>query len=396
MIRVKYDFDTIIDRSNNYSSKWDELEVMFGSKDVLPMWVADMDFKSPQPVIDAIVKRAEQGIFGYTSRPDTYHEAIINWFAKRYQWEVKEDWFVYSPGVVPALSFIINTFTKPGDKIIVQPPVYYPFFQVIENNGCQVVTNPLKLLNQQYVMDYEDLEVKLKESQAKLLLLSSPHNPGGRVWHKEELRKLGEICLRHGVLVISDEIHGDLIFKGNKHIPFASITEEFAQNSITCTAPSKTFNLAGLQTSNIIIPNQTLREKFASTMTNFHLKRNNAFGLVALEAAYKYGEEWLEQLIAYLEGNLDYLVEYFAKRIKQIKVIKPEGTYLVWLDCRELGLTTQELNDFMIKEAQVALDSGVWFGQGGQGFMRINIACPRALLEEGIKRIEKAVKLHFK
>lgn len=390
---MKYDFDEVIDRTDYHSVKWDELKTKFGDipNDVLPMWVADMEFRSPKPVIEAIKKANEHGIYGYTSRPLSYYQAIIDWMEKRHNWKIKKDWIAFSPGVVPALSFIIRAFCQAGDKVVVQPPVYYPFFRVIENNGCHVVNNPLKLSNKKYFIDWEDLERKVDDPRVRLLILCSPHNPVGRVWQKEELIILGEICLKHNIIVVSDEIHADILFEGYKHTPFASISPAFAHNSITCTAPSKTFNLAGLQTSSIIIPNKKYYKIYENILDSLALDENNVFGLVALEAAYRYGEEWLEQLLSYLNENLKFLMKYFKGRIPKIKVIKPEGTYLVWLDCRQLGLSTKGLNNFMIKKARVALDDGYWFGAEGKGFMRINIACPRSFLEEGLNRIEKAV-----
>lgn len=388
---IKYDFDKIIDRSNNYSSKWDELGKVFGRQDLLPMWVADMDFLSPPAVIDAIVERAKQGIYGYTSRPASYFESVAKWMKKRHNWETQTDWMLFSPGVVPALSFIVNAFTNPGDKVIVQPPVYYPFFRVIEDNGRRVVNNPLLFKDGRYTMDFEDLEKKVKDPLVKLLFLCSPHNPVGRVWSKEELEKLGRICIDNNVLIISDEIHQDILYPGIRHTPFASISEEFALNSITCTSPSKTFNLAGLQTSTIIIPNKIYREVYRSFMERIHLLRNNVFGLVALEAAYTHGEEWLDQFLEYLEGNLRTLTEGMEKDIPQIKIIKPEGTYLAWMDCGDLSLDSKQLNDFMINKARLALDDGEWFGLGGKGFQRINLACPRVYINEALARLKKAV-----
>jgi cystathionine beta-lyase len=387
----KYDFDTIIDRSNNYSSKWDELGINFGRDDLLPMWVADMDFMSPKPVIETIEARAKQGIYGYTSRPESYFESVARWMKKRHDWDVKTDWMIFSPGVVPALSFIVNAFTHPGDKILVQSPVYYPFFKVIENNGRRVVNNPLLSKDGRYTMDFDDLEKKAKDPQVKLLFLCSPHNPVGRVWTEKELKKLGRICIDNNILIISDEIHQDILYPGVKHTPFASISEEFALNSITCTAPSKTFNLAGLQTSTIIIPNKIHYEVYKNFMTRIHLLRNNAFGLVALEAAYTHGEEWLDHFLEYLDGNLKTLLEGIEKDIPRIKVTKPEGTYLVWMDCREMGLDSKQLSDFMINKAKLALDDGYWFGTGGEGFQRINLACPRAYVNEALTRLKKAL-----
>jgi cystathionine beta-lyase len=388
---MKYDFDKVINRTDHHSVKWDEIETTFGSKDVIPMWIADMDFMSPKPLIKAIKKAAEHGIYGYTSRPLSYYEAIINWMKKRHNWKVKKDWLAYSPGVVPAISLIIRTFSQPGDKVIIQTPVYYPFFRVIENNGRFVVSNPLKLENEQYVMDFEDLERKINDPRVKILILCSPHNPVGRVWNKKELIKLGEICLRNNIIVVSDEIHADILYEGYRHTPFASISEEFARNSITCTSPSKSFNLAGLRTSTIIIPNKKYYKVYNNVLNSLSLNEDNVFGVVALEAAYRYGEEWLTQLLDYLSKNLRFLTKYLEERIPKIKIIKPEGTYLAWLDCRRLGLDTMGLRDFMVKKAKVGLDDGYWFGPGGEGFERMNIACPRSILREGLNRIEKAI-----
>lgn len=388
---MKYNFDEEINRFNTSSVKWDEVDTIFNGENLLPMWVADMDFKVPEPVIEAIKQRAEHGIFGYTARNDSYYEAIINWMQRRHNWKVEKDWICHAPGVVPALGMIVRTFTKPGDKIIIQSPVYYPFTNVVEKNERVIVQNPLKYEDGKYVMDFEDLESKINHD-VKMIIISSPHNPVGRVWKKEELTQLGDICLKHNILVVSDEIHFDLILKGHSHTPFASISEEFAQNSIICTAPSKTFNLAGLQTSNIIIPNKNIREKFTNTLESLFIGMTSTFGLVATESAYRYGDEWLDQLLVYLQKNLEFLTDYINQNIPELKVIPTEGTYLVWIDCRELGLEAKELEHLMQKEARVALDEGYIFGKSGEGFTRMNIACPRSILEEGLKRIEKAVK----
>lgn len=387
---MKYDFDKIINRVGSNTAKWDEVEAKFGTKDVIPMWVADMDFRVAEPIVNALKKRAEHGIFGYTTMSDSYKEAVCNWMKKRHSWAVKKDWLIHSPGVVPALSIIIKEFTEPGDKIIIQSPVYYPFFEVVEGNGRELVCNPLKNVDGKYIMDYEDLERKMDE-KVKLLILCNPHNPVGRVWKREELIKLGEICIKHNVKVISDEIHLDLVYKGHKHIPFASISDEFANNSITCFAPSKTFNIAGLQSALLSIPNKEYYERFANALAILDMRRDNCFGAVATETAYTQGEEWLDELLEYLEENLDFLVDYIKESIPKIKVDKIEGTYLVWLDCRKLGMNKKELSEFMLKRAKVALDDGYWFGEEGEGFVRINIACPRSRLEEALKRIEVAV-----
>lgn len=387
---MRYDFDKVINRLNTASVKWDEVDRIFGDKDLLPLWVADMDFQVPAPVTDALRARVEHGIFGYTERPESYYEAVIGWMERRHQWSVQKEWICHCPGVVPALSYLVQVFTQPGDKVIIQPPVYHPFTSVVADNGREVVHNPLKYEEGRYFMDFEDLRQKMDPS-VKLLILCNPHNPGGRVWTKEELTELGNICLENNVMVISDEIHGDLILKGHKHIPFAAISEEFAQNSIICTAPSKTFNMAGMQTSNIIIPNQEYREAFQKMMSTLVLRMTNTFGVVATEAAYRHGDEWLDQLLVYLQGNLDFLTEYIETHIKGIKVIQPEGTYLVWLDCRELGMDAKGLQEFMGKQAKVAVNQGHVFGPGGEQFIRLNMACPRSLIEEGLERIAKAV-----
>ncbi|WP_077619306.1 MalY/PatB family protein [Bacillus sinesaloumensis] len=388
---MKYNFDESINRMQTNSVKWDEVENVFGDKEILPMWVADMDFKSPQPVIDAIQKRAEHGIFGYTTRPAAYYEATVGWMKRRHNWNIDKDWICFSPGVVPALHIIVQTFTSPGDKILIQQPVYYPFMSVIEKNGREIVNNPLRYENGRYSMDFDDLEKKI-DTDVKMIILSNPHNPVGRVWTKDELTKLGEICLNHNILIVSDEIHFDLVYKGNVHTPFAAISDQFAQSSITCTAPSKTFNLAGLQTSNIIIPKKEYRERFNQAVEEAFLSITNTFGVTGLIAAYEEGDEWLDQLLDYLKGNLDFLKEYIKSNIPEVKVIEPEATYLVWLDCREFGLDSKELENVIQKQGKVAFDEGYIFGKEGEGFTRINIACPRTLLEEGLKRFAQAIK----
>lgn len=385
-----YNFDKVIERFNTKCAKWDKVEELYGEKDVLPMWVADMDFEIPKPALDAIKRRAEHGIFGYGILTDSYYEAVINWMEKRHNWSIKKEWIKFTPGVVPGLNYIVKAFTRPGDEIIVQTPVYYPFYKVIKNNGANIVKNPLIYKNNGYTMDFDDLENKIT-ARTRMLILCNPHNPVGRVWTKEELTRLGEICLKHNVLVVSDEIHFDLIYKDYEHTMFGSISEKFAQNSIICTAPSKTFNIAGLQTSNIIIPNDKLRNLFSIELENNAVHGPNVFGSAALEVVYNEGEEWLCQLLQYLEGNLNFLIEYFKEKIPKLKVIKPEGTYLVWFDCSELNMTADELRDFFVKKCKIGLDDGIMFGEEGAQFQRINIACPRSVLEDGLKRIEKAV-----
>lgn len=386
---MRYNFDEIVDRRNTNSIKWDLLEKVYKDKDILPMWVADMDFKSCDEIINAFKERAEHGVFGYNTIPDSTYETIVSWVKDEYNWEIKKEWLVFTPGVVAGFNLGLRILSKEDDEVIIQPPIYPPFFRVINNNKRTLVTNPLIIHNGKYAMDFNDLEKKLKT--AKLLMLCSPHNPVGRVWTKEELEKVAELCLENDVFVISDEIHCDLIYKGHKHINIASLSKNIQDKTITLMAPSKTFNIAGLFTSIAIIPNEEIRKRYEEEIANLEIGHISIFGAVGLEAAYSYGKEWLEELLLYLEGNVDYAIDYIEKNIPKIKVIRPEGTYLMWLDCRELALSQEELNKFMIEKAKVLLNDGSTFGKEGEGFMRLNIGCPRAILEEALKRIEKAV-----
>ncbi len=397
---MKYDFDRVVERRGSNSNKWDGAETVFGEKGVLPMWVADMDFQVAEPITRAIMERAEHAIYGYTPSCPSYVEAVVERMKRKYNWKIHPEWVVFTPGVVPALNAAVRAFSRPGDDVVLQGPVYFPFWQTVKNCGCTVLDNRLIFSRGRYRMDYEDLEKKFGPrdtgmspvpGRAKMIIFCNPHNPVGRVWTKEEITRMGEIVIRHGGIVISDEIHCELLFKGYKHTPFATISKEFEQNCVVCMAPSKTFNLAGLEASSIIIPNPRLRTEFNNVRAGIQ-PRPNVFGFVALEAAYRYGDEWLEQLLDYLQGNLEYLVEYFEKRIPRIKVVKPEGTYLVWLDCRGLGMDAIALKNFMNHKAKVGLDHGYLFGPTGAGFERLNIACPHKTLEEGLCRIERAVK----
>lgn len=361
---------------------------------VLPMWVADMDFPSPQPVIDALQARAAQGIFGYTSPTASYYQAIIDWMKRHHQWDVEKDWICNTPcGVVSVLHMLIRTFTSVGDKVVIQPPVYHPFFNALKNNDIELVPNPLSYQNSQYTMNFEELDQKTQDANVKMVILCNPHNPVGRVWSEEELRRFGEICLKNEVLVVSDEIHGDLILNDHVFTPLARLCDEFAQNVIVCTATSKTFNMAGLHTSNIIIPNPELRDAFKKTLKKNGTHGINAFGVVAVETAYNQGEEWLSQVLAYIEGNLAYLEAYIAQHIPPISVVRPQGTYLVWLDCQQLGLNKEELQHLMFEKARIYFDEGAIFGKEGEGFERINIACPRALIVEALERMKKVIDL---
>jgi len=391
---MSHDFDRIIDRKNTNSIKWDGVHHLFGDRDVLPMWVADMDFLAPPPIIDALRKRADLGIYGYPMRPPSHYEPFIDWVERHHDWKVKRAWLTYSPGVVTSLSIMILAWSQPGDKVLVQPPVYYPFFRIIEHNGRRIAGNPLKLEKGRYVMDFDHLE-KIADKDAKLMILCSPANPVGRVWEREEIQRVGDFCLKNNITLISDEIHSDLVYPGFRHIPTATVSEDLALKTVTCMGPSKTFNLAGLKSSVIIIPDDALRTLYNKMLRNLSIEMDNVFGQAAFETAYRYGEDWLRELLEYLHKNLEFTIQYFEKRIPKIKVIRPEGTYLVWLDCQALGLDEKKLKDFMTKRAKVGLDDGPIFGRGGQGFQRLNIACPRATLELGLRRIEEAVNSQF-
>ncbi len=386
---MQYNFDEYIDRSGTNTVKYDLRKARFGREDVIPMWVADMDFKTPDFVAHAVQERAKHEIYGYTIRPKTFYSSIVNWVEKRYDWKIKPSWIQYSPGVVPALAIAVLAFTQPGDKIVVQPPVYYPFFNTIKNNGRQIINNPLKTINGKHRMDFDDLRKKI-DSRTKMLFLCSPHNPGGRVWTKSELKELSEIALKHNLLVVADEIHADLVFKPNKHTPLASISNEIAQQCITCIAPSKTFNLAGMSTAAIIIQNKKLYNNFHNMLDNLHLFIGNTFGGVALEAAYKNGEQWLNQLLEYVNGNIDLVMHFFKENLPLIKPMRPEGTYLVWIDFNNTNLDNESLKKVMIEKAKVGMNDGSAFGEGGNGFQRMNVACPRKTVQQALERIEKA------
>ncbi|PIE32717.1 cystathionine beta-lyase [candidate division KSB3 bacterium] len=386
-----YDFDTIIERRNTNSYKWDTAEQRVGDKDVLPLWVADMDFQAPPAVLDTLRERVEHGILGYTMTPDSCYEAIIEWMRKRHGWNIQQEWIVFTSGVVPAFFWAVRAYTEPGDSVIVQPPVYYPFFKAVTNNGRQLIENPLRYVGGRYEIDFDKLERQFTP-RTKLFLLCSPHNPVGRVWTKEELTRVAELCLKHNVLCCSDEIHADLILSDKRHIPTAMLSDEIARNTVTCSAANKTFNIAGLSTGFMIISDPERRAAFHRIKEEIGIGMSNLFGVIATEAAYRHGEEWLEQLLKYLRGNLEFLIRFFEERIPQIKVVRPEGCYLAWLDCRELRFNDDELKDFMLKEAKVWLNNGPMFGEGGSGFHRLNFACPRSTMQEGLERIEKAVK----
>jgi len=388
---MKYNFDTIFDRRGTGSEKWDMCDTIFGGSSLLPLWVADMDFRSPPEVIDALTKRVAHGIFGYTAYTESAYTSVINWYRARHGWEIMKEWIVYSPGVVPALSLLVQCFTSPGDGIIIQRPVYHPFMHVIEWNGRKLLNSPLRQGSSgRYEMDFEDLRVKASDPSAKMMILCSPHNPPGRVWRRDELSALIEICSERGILIVSDEIHCDLTYEGIKHIPLPLVRPEYSDRIITCTSPSKTFNLAGLQLSNIIIPDETLRKEFRKISVRNGIFDPNSFAAVAMEAAYNSGGEWLDEMMEYVRGNLEYLKNFLRSDLPAVKVIEPEGTYLVWIDFRGTGMGHKELLRKFVEDAKVAPGQGDIYGPEGEGFMRINLACPRSILEEGLKRITAA------
>lgn len=384
-----YNFNETIERLGTASVKWEATEHIFGTRDVLPMWVADMDFRPPTEVTEAFARRIEHGIYGYTFVPPSTVEAIQSWVKKRHNWEIKEEWISYSPSVVQAISTAIQAYTGPGDKILVTSPVYTPFFNMIEKNDRMVENCPLHINEERFAINFELLEQSLKKG-VKLFLLCNPHNPGGRVWSKEELQKIGDLCLQYNCLILADEIHCDLVFKPNKHIPIASINERFQQNVITCMSPSKTFNLAGIHASVVIIPNEELKQRFAAIQERQGFFELNSFGIIGMEAAFRYGEAWLDELIDYLHTNMTTAMQFIQEQLANISVMKPDGTYLLWVDCRKLGLTDEELRERLLQKGKIALEPGPKYGPGGEGFIRMNIACPTSLLLEGLNRLKNA------
>jgi len=389
-----YNFDKIVARENTSCIKYDLRKAYFGREDVMPLWVADMDFETPDFIREAVLKRAAHPIYGYTFRTDSFSGSIINWMQKRHQWEVKKEWISFSPGVVPALNMAVLAFTKPGDKVILQPPVYFPFFTAVKNHGREILYNQLVEKNGRYEMDFEDLENKI-DDRTKLLLLCHPHNPVGRLWSKQELETLVEICARKNIIIISDEIHSDLMLNNNVHVPLATLSDKAAEISLTCIAPSKTFNLAGLSTSALIIPNENHKKVYEKILDDLHIGMGNLFGITSMESAYNEGEEWLYQLLKYLNKNLEILNNFFTERIPKVKVIQPEATYLVWLDFRELGMHNKDLKEFVIQKAGLGLNDGPTFGPGGDGFQRINIALPTEVLVRALEKLEEAVNLRL-
>lgn len=386
---ASYDFNQKINRTNTASVKWELTKEIFGSKDVLPMWVADMDFMPPIEVMEAIQKRVDHGIFGYTFSPISVSEAIQSWVHLRHGWQIELSWLKFHSGVVPAIATAIQALTKPGDKVMLQSPVYTPFFTMIEKNDREVVNSPLQLVNNRYEINFAEFEECLKTG-VKLFLLCNPHNPGGRVWSEKELRQIADLCQKYDCLILSDEIHSDLIFKPNRHIPIASLHEQYQDFIVTCIAPSKTFNIAGLQACTIIIPNQHLRKSFEANLAKQGLHGLSIFGITAMEACYRYGEGWLEELLDFLKENVDIAKSFIEEHLPNITFIEPDGTYLLWLDCRNLGLSDNEMKEALLYKGKLALEPGPKYGPGGEGFVRMNIACTRETLLEGLERLKKA------
>lgn len=386
------DFDTVVSRKNTDCLKYDFAEKRGMPADVLPLWVADMDFKTSSYIQDALSERVQHGIYGYSEAGGKYFEAVKGWIKKHYDWEVSEKWLVKTPGVVFALAMAVKAFTKPGDKVLIQQPVYYPFSEVVKGNGREVTSNTLIYgEDNRYHIDFEDFEKKIVDENIKLFLLCNPHNPVGRVWTKEELLRIGDICHRHKVIVVSDEIHADFVFKGKHHV-FASLKKEYEDIAIICTSPSKTFNLAGLQASNIFIPNPKLKKDFYKQVYKAGYSQLNIMGLIACEEAYRNGQEWYEAMYQYVKDNIAFTKKYVDEKLSGVTMIEHEGTYLVWLDFRGTGLDTPALEDLIINKAKLWLDSGKIFGKSGEGFQRINVACPRKVLEEALTRIKEALK----
>ncbi len=385
---MEYDFNEEIERRGTNSYKWDSC----GNSEVLPMWVADMDFKTAPPIIEALHKRVEHGIFGYVKVPETYYDAVISWFDKRHGWNIGRDWIIYTSGVVPAVSAIIKALSGKRDKVIVQTPVYNCFFSSIRNNDCKVIANPLVWDGNTYAIDYDDLQRKASDPQTGLMLLCNPHNPAGRVWRKDELERIGEICLSNDVTVIADEIHCELVFPGHKYIPFASISSDFSKHSVTCLSPSKAFNIAGLQNASIVAEDASMRELIDRAININEVCDVNPFGVEATIVAYRKGEKWLAGLLNYLKGNYEFMREFCSEHLPSFPIAELEGTYLVWMDCRALNRNSEQLEQELVENAALWLNAGTMYGEDGNGFMRWNIACPRSRLAEGLQRFKRFVE----
>ena len=388
---VNYDFDRVIDRRNTDSIKFDFATEFGLPADALPMWVADMDFPAPEPVLKAARAAVDHGIFGYTGVKADYYDAVRGWFERRFGWHTEKEWIVYTPGVVFALSMAVRALTQPDDAIVIQPPVYRPFFQMVKQNGRRLVESPLIYADHRYTMDYDDFERVIIENNVRMYILCSPHNPAGRVWTREELRRVGEICKRHDVIVVSDEIHCDFTWPDHPHTPFIEAVPELAERTIVCTAPSKTFNLAGLQVSNLFVPGEAMRKALQAEIDRTGWSGLNNVGLAACKAAYREGDSWLDALKDYLRGNVAFLRDYLRERLPMLKLVEPEGTYLAWVDFSEMGMTPEQLHDLVANRARLWLDDGNIFGREGEQFQRFVLACPRSTLKEGLDRLARAI-----
>lgn len=388
---MAHEFDDYIDRRSTHSYKWDQSLKLFGRDDILPLWVADMDFPSPPGVRRELERRAAHGVYGYTITSQGYIDSIVEWLASKHQWTIRPEWLSHSPGIVTSLSIAVELFSEPEGSVILQSPVYYPFYDVIRMNGRKAAVNPLVIRNGRYEMDYGQLEQLMRDG-AKLLLLCSPHNPGGRVWERQELERLSELCLRYGVTVVSDEIHADLALPGHTHIPFASLSDESAAITLTCHAPTKTFNLPGLQSSFTVASNPDIRRKFEYRIKTLSLHMMNYFVPDAVEAAYREGGQWLEDVVQYVQANIDYAIRYLKENLPELKPMPPEAGYLLWLDCRAWNKSAADMKTLMYENARVAFTEGSIFGAEGQGHVRINVACPRATLEQALAQFAAAAR----
>ena len=390
---MKFNFNEKVDRSKNHAAKWEEMGAKFGSNDLLPMWIADMDIKTAPEIVEAIKEKADQAIFGYVYRPASYYETAAAWCEKRFGYKIDPKTLIHSPGVVPSMNMLVKMLTKEDEKVLIQIPVYPPFAASVKTGKRTLVTNELvKDENGYYTIDFEDLEKKLSDEKVTLMILCNPHNPVGRVWKKEELQKIGDLCVKYNVRILADEIWRDLVLPGYTHTPIASLSREIENITVTCFSPTKTFNIAGLQASFAVFPREEEWKAFDNELGEMDIKRNNPFSLVGFEAAYNHGEEWLSELLVHLEGNAQYVADFVKERLPEIKTVKPEGTYLMWLDFNGLNITPEEITDMLIKDAKVAMNGGASFGANGKGFARMNIACPRYMVEDAMARIEKAVK----
>ncbi len=378
-----------IERTNTHSVKWS-----YPEEDVIPMCIADMDFQVSPAIVEALNQKAQHGIYGYTTFSERYFQSILSWWEKRFDFTIDREWVSFSPGIIPGINVLLSVLTEPGDSVIVQDPVYYPFYSTIENHQCRLLKNSLLYKNGHYSMDFDDLETKAKDPKAKVLILCSPHNPVGRVWTKEELQRVAEIALRYNLWVISDEMHGDLVYKGYEHTPLFKAEEQIREQSILCAAPSKTFNIAGLQTSILLIPNKSLRNRYLEKLTQFGLMRPNVFGVEGTIAAYEEGEPWLNELLMVLEENKQYVLHYLEQHIPELKAVIPEATHLIWIDCRELGMKGEELCTFFLKKAKIKFDEGFKFGLIGNEFVRMNIACPKERIDLALRRMNHAILEH--